>query len=988
MAGSQDPIDLLDLLPNQTTPEGRARQWRQVIILTYSFDLPFFEAIILPTLWQGGVRSIVVAADAQWLSERLCDWLEAGEVRHAGQRYALCSVAVPGSFHPKLVLATGPSSGMVLVGSGNISEYGMAKGGELFTHYEWGGKSSKADSQQNVSTGPDIRVPSLAQEAWQLCRTLSEKLSIDPLFAQQVNMMGASVPAITLPPSSNHLAHNLKTTVLDQLVNTLEGKQVVELLVWAPYWDKQLNALTTLLDRLHPQRVTLAVQPGITNLSGARFSEVIAQHPGIEWSLVQLHGAKQIDAVNEPMLHAKGILVSLDNGEEVLLAGSPNISTRALLKTASTGNFEIGLLGHGRRVRPLLFSDDGYAQLGDDVDPAYLEWHTELTSPVGPGVKSAMLLVGASWSESTLTLQAEGTWPNGATVVVNNKLTFPIVHISTSGSAIEVDVDLPEDIRPRTVFIQRGSWTSHVVCVLDISSLAAYAQGAGTSGRLVNSPIEAFEFGGDAEIIDCLKDLASVTVISTYDLQRLHRGQGMPSDQEEEAEAAGSAKAVRLEDIDFARLSQHPKLVGYRQSPGGLFASSSIELWLDAIIKQFRGLGHAPVAYDDRGVGVTELDEELQDDEELIGASPNVRWEDLDAQVRAQEQARTKQRAEEELKAHKGIVTKRARRRVLNRMRRYIRGLDDPDFWRRVPPYVMAANYSVFIRLLNVMWKRTADAATAILPVGDLVRLSADILSGFWGSDLYEGYITRLSEDEALDLGVMVEENNGDAYTLAVCNYLLALTAESANETQFVVAGVAKAMDSVCLLEPDAARRAVEKLEQDLGKAELDALDPLVLLDKVKATKNAFSWDRYCRVLETRFGLRNVSRGVRKSVGGISGVRKAGYQGSSLFVESDRPMQGNRLALAVLTDWIETERGFSPDPIAYHLIWGVLSSNYQLVEETLIYLPEDKELLFKPANSTRSEIKLLAAGIEPVQFSQVDFQPGIVNSVNELNPTR
>jgi hypothetical protein len=122
------PLDLREVLQR-----GR---WQEALFLTYSFDLPFFEAYLLPVLVRNGCRSVAVAACAGWLPERLRAWWEAGEVREAGRGYTLSTVSVPGTFHPKLVLAAGEGRGVVLVGSGNISTYGMTTGGELFTLVE------------------------------------------------------------------------------------------------------------------------------------------------------------------------------------------------------------------------------------------------------------------------------------------------------------------------------------------------------------------------------------------------------------------------------------------------------------------------------------------------------------------------------------------------------------------------------------------------------------------------------------------------------------------------------------------------------------------------------------------------------------------------------------------------------------------------------------------------------------------------------------
>src|SRR2546421_8632815 len=86
------PLDLKNVF--------RKGRWLEAIFLTYSFDLPFFEAYLLPVLVGKGCRSVAVAACARWLPQRLQAWSDAGELREAGRSYTLSTVSVSGVFHP------------------------------------------------------------------------------------------------------------------------------------------------------------------------------------------------------------------------------------------------------------------------------------------------------------------------------------------------------------------------------------------------------------------------------------------------------------------------------------------------------------------------------------------------------------------------------------------------------------------------------------------------------------------------------------------------------------------------------------------------------------------------------------------------------------------------------------------------------------------------------------------------------------------------
>jgi hypothetical protein len=305
-----------------------AGQWRHVVFLTYSFDLPFFESYLLRFLIDGGASMVTVAADASWLAERLPRWIEAGEVREAGRSYTLHGVSVGGVFHPKLMLAVSETSGAVLIGSGNISMHGMAIGGEFFTLLKWRNEE----------------MPSLAREAWRVCKLAGERLAVDPLFGRRAVAMAHLASGLAAPPSGNDLIENTERPLFDQLVDRIAARNVKEILAWSPFSDRRLDALSTLVRRLEPREVTLALQPGLTGIDGKRLAAISAQDRSISWHFLELRHSSSDVSVQAQLIHGKGILITLDSGADLLLAGSPNLSTPALLQTAQEGPGTLKLL--------------------------------------------------------------------------------------------------------------------------------------------------------------------------------------------------------------------------------------------------------------------------------------------------------------------------------------------------------------------------------------------------------------------------------------------------------------------------------------------------------------------------------------------------------------------------------------------------------------------------------------------------------------------
>src|SRR5690242_7077973 len=105
--------------------------------------------------------------------------------------------------------------------------------------------------------------------AWQVCREISRMVAVGSVFKERVEAMRRTFPALASAASGEHLVrHNLHKPLLDQLVEVVGARRVGEILAWAPFTDKSLTAIRTLVDRLHPTRVTIALQPGLTNIDG------------------------------------------------------------------------------------------------------------------------------------------------------------------------------------------------------------------------------------------------------------------------------------------------------------------------------------------------------------------------------------------------------------------------------------------------------------------------------------------------------------------------------------------------------------------------------------------------------------------------------------------------------------------------------------------------------------------------------------------------
>ena len=858
-------------------------RWREAVLLTYSFDLPFFEAYLLPTMVRNGCRSIAVAACSQRLSERLHEWIDAQEVREAGRSYTLTGGQVPGAFHPKLLLAVGEDGGAVLVGSGNISAFGMASGGELFVLERWRGSE----------------VPDLARDAWRTCREVSRQLLGETLFAARVDALATLAPALALPPATRHLWSNLGEPLLSQLERAIGGRRVDELLLWSPFWDRRLEALAALAERLCPRRITIAVQPDLTSIDGVRLGELIGNRPEIEWQVIALTTQAGQGGARAGLVHAKGILATLTSGQEVLMTGSPNISVPALIRIASEANLELAVAQESPGLRLTLFGDDSYVTLCQPVDSDRLTWIESHEAALETHPASTISLIEARLEGGTLRLIVQGALPDGAAALLDSALEFPLLR---AGQAWVVE--LGNELSPRVVQLTWPDGRSNAAIVADIGRLAALARGRDATRH---TDLEALDYGEDTEILALLDELAQLTLISVHDIGRLLKGRTTPTEHEEQTEAEGRGEPVELGDIDFDAVRQHPRAAAYESNRADGFEIPRIQLWLDEIVRQFDAL----------------RDHQLR---EVVKPVPTDEGED------------EPEHPNETMERQRWPVSRRIRTRVRNRLQRYVDGLVHPRLWSLVPADWMAKNYVVFLSLVGRLWDRTADTRTEILPAADLAPLGIRLLTGFWGDDQHHGYWEQLSEDDALATALFFIDHHTDALTMALASRVLATAGPSARTAPFAVAGFVRAVQGLGFLAEDTAERALvylgspDRNPQDLIKQHNDAL-------------TYFVWDRYLAPLARRYGIRALS------------VQQRGFTtGAALVVQADVSYDKHPNPLDVFADWIVLESQRHPRRLVFQMLWNSDDCVF-------IYDAEEQQVMLRRQANSRWVFEPIGSGL-------------------------
>src|SRR5690606_39756761 len=97
-----------------------SRKYHSCVITSYSFDILYFEQIVLPRLRKAGILNVNIFVDAAMFQKQLQTYAGKEYVK-VKRDYSITPVHLNGAFHPKMLLAVGKSKGLFAIGSGNIT---------------------------------------------------------------------------------------------------------------------------------------------------------------------------------------------------------------------------------------------------------------------------------------------------------------------------------------------------------------------------------------------------------------------------------------------------------------------------------------------------------------------------------------------------------------------------------------------------------------------------------------------------------------------------------------------------------------------------------------------------------------------------------------------------------------------------------------------------------------------------------------------------
>ncbi|MFQ4149729.1 hypothetical protein AAGW05_13705 [Arthrobacter sp. LAPM80] len=283
----------------------------EALFLSFNVNLGFFERGILGLCRAMGARVTVVADAHMWEPDVMA-------LKGAGTEFLVGLAAHSAAFHPKLILLVGPKRVFVAIGSGNLTMGGWQNNSELW----------------QIVTGNVDECPKIVTEIAQWLKDLSGEIPLPQASVKALNRVSHHVHEIVkkVPgtETNQHLIHNLDQSIISQL----PSGPVDQLTLAAPFFDNTGAAVSALLKRFQPAKLTLILQPDVVFANPEALATVCVG----EWEL-------EVLADNSSRYrHAK--LIEWSTGSDYnALIGSANLSTAALLKSAKGGgNVELSIL--------------------------------------------------------------------------------------------------------------------------------------------------------------------------------------------------------------------------------------------------------------------------------------------------------------------------------------------------------------------------------------------------------------------------------------------------------------------------------------------------------------------------------------------------------------------------------------------------------------------------------------------------------------------
>ncbi|CAM4172228.1 hypothetical protein FLAN108750_13850 [Flavobacterium antarcticum] len=310
-------------------------KYHSCLLTCYSFDFSFFEERILPELRTANIKNVNVLADGHFL-ELAQENTTGKEFKH-NKTYNFLPIYESGVFHPKIMLLTGVKHGLLIIGSGNITSSGLSTNDEI-----WGAFHLDSIENENAPLFAQVwlYLQHYTQQATGFINQQIEWLVKYSPWLNELPQIGSEISFKSIEQSIHFISNRSQFSIFEELVSIVPKKELMELTVISPYYDKKGAVLKQLFEHYHPSIFNCIVDVNSGLLPTDLDIAIENRISFYDWSACKEDYVKDYNR-----LHAKVIHFKFEGGSEYIFLGSANATAAAMGSIGSKGkNAEAGIL--------------------------------------------------------------------------------------------------------------------------------------------------------------------------------------------------------------------------------------------------------------------------------------------------------------------------------------------------------------------------------------------------------------------------------------------------------------------------------------------------------------------------------------------------------------------------------------------------------------------------------------------------------------------
>lgn len=290
------------------------------VLTTFPFDVRFFTEYLSRKFSDAGVASPVILMDHDRYQKNLQNgtW-QPGSLQG---NYYLEPIEVGEVFHPKIAVDVGEHQINVAVSSANLTLSEVISAAQLGMNYTL--------NREDVAEDPNTPI---TQDILSFIAALQEEYVGRDAGIQLARLVDRAswVQGISTSPGEGaRFLHNLATPILSQVTDIIDEVECVQFA--APFFGGPAP-IADIVDQIDPGECELLIDEGATYVN----------LPGVVDAIDRPVNVRRLDYSGSRWIHAKWMsLQGSDWGG--CLFGSPNMTGRALLSSAESGNLEAGIL--------------------------------------------------------------------------------------------------------------------------------------------------------------------------------------------------------------------------------------------------------------------------------------------------------------------------------------------------------------------------------------------------------------------------------------------------------------------------------------------------------------------------------------------------------------------------------------------------------------------------------------------------------------------